>query len=173
MSITGSSSIRRLKDCPVVMDLHELSPVDRRAAGGRDGRWFGRFAEVCQGMTSRVRSHPGLRQTASGAETGPEPHPIERSSPVKRMRKCCWPSYPSEKRHCRGEGTRSGNGLLGPGRRKHAAHEPLICRAMLAAVPMPGLSFANVGTGVVSRPFQYAVRSFLWLAKLDGGVDRR
>ena len=34
------------------------------------------------------------RQTAIGAETGPEPHPIERSSPVKRMRKCCWPSYP-------------------------------------------------------------------------------
>jgi len=34
MSITGSSSIRRLKDCPVVIGLHELSPVDRRATGG-------------------------------------------------------------------------------------------------------------------------------------------
>jgi hypothetical protein len=55
---------RRLKDCPVIMDLHELSPVDRRAAGGRDGRWFERFAEVCQEMTSRVRSHPGLRPLA-------------------------------------------------------------------------------------------------------------
>ena len=54
-----------LKDCPVVMDLHELSPVDRRAAGGRDGRWFERFAEVCQGLTSRVRSHPGLRPLAN------------------------------------------------------------------------------------------------------------
>lgn len=33
-----------LKDCPVVVDLHELSPVDRRATG-RQVRWtplFGR-----------------------------------------------------------------------------------------------------------------------------------
>jgi len=29
------------------------------------------------------------------------------------MRKCCWPSYPSEKRHCRGEGTRSGGLPIG------------------------------------------------------------
>ena len=65
MSITGSSSIRRLKDCPVVMDLHGLSPVDRRATGGRDGRWFERFAEVCQGLTLRGRSHPGLRPLAN------------------------------------------------------------------------------------------------------------
>jgi hypothetical protein len=36
MSITGSSSIRRLKECPVVIGLHELSPVGRRATGGRD-----------------------------------------------------------------------------------------------------------------------------------------
>jgi hypothetical protein len=34
MSITGSSSIRRLKDCPVVMDLHELAPVGGRATSG-------------------------------------------------------------------------------------------------------------------------------------------
>jgi len=27
-----------LKDCPVVVDLHELSPVGRRATGGRDWR---------------------------------------------------------------------------------------------------------------------------------------
>jgi hypothetical protein len=33
------------------------------------------------------------RQTAIGAETGPKPHPSERSSPVKRMLKFCWPSY--------------------------------------------------------------------------------
>jgi len=37
------------------MDLHELSPVDRRAAGGRDGRWFERFAEVCQILPDRAR----------------------------------------------------------------------------------------------------------------------
>jgi hypothetical protein len=36
MSMSGSLSIRRLKDCPVVVDLHELSPVGRRATGGRD-----------------------------------------------------------------------------------------------------------------------------------------
>jgi hypothetical protein len=28
--MSGSSSIRRLKDCPVVMDLHELAPIDGR-----------------------------------------------------------------------------------------------------------------------------------------------
>ena len=54
MSITGSSSIRRLKDCPVVMELHELSPVGRRATGGREGRWFEWFAEVCQRSESVV-----------------------------------------------------------------------------------------------------------------------
>ena len=56
---------RRLKDCPVVVDLHELSPVGRRATGRRDGRWFERFAEVCQGKTSRGRSHPGLLPLAN------------------------------------------------------------------------------------------------------------
>ncbi len=43
MSIAGSSSIRRLKDVAVVMDLHELAPVGGRATSGRDGRrleWF-------------------------------------------------------------------------------------------------------------------------------------
>jgi hypothetical protein len=38
------------------MDLHELSPVDRRATGGREGRWFERLAEVCQDLTSRGRT---------------------------------------------------------------------------------------------------------------------
>ena len=54
-----------LKDCPVVVDLHELSPVDRRAAGGRDGRWFERFAKMREGLTSRGRSHPGLLPLAN------------------------------------------------------------------------------------------------------------
>ena len=65
MSITGSSSIRRLKDCPVVMDLHELSPVGGRATGRQDWRRLERFAEVCQGLTSRGRSHPGLLPLAN------------------------------------------------------------------------------------------------------------
>jgi hypothetical protein len=55
MWITGSSSIRRLKDCPVVMDLHELSPVDRRAKGRQDWRRLERFAEVCQDLPDRPR----------------------------------------------------------------------------------------------------------------------
>ena len=42
--------------------------------------------------------------------------------------------------HPRGEGTRSGNGLLGLERREHAAHKPLISRAMLKDVPLAGLS---------------------------------
>ena len=42
------------------MDLHELSPVGRWATGGRDGRSFERFAEMCQWLTSRGRSHPSL-----------------------------------------------------------------------------------------------------------------
>jgi hypothetical protein len=47
------------------MDLHELAPVDRRATGGRDGRGLKRLAEVCEGLTLRVRSHPGLRPLAN------------------------------------------------------------------------------------------------------------
>jgi len=88
----------------------------RSAGHGRERRAVVRAVRRgVSGMTSRVRSHPGLRQTASGAETGPEPHPIERSSPVKRMRKCCWPSYPSEKRHCRGKARVLGTACWGPG----------------------------------------------------------
>ena len=47
------------------MDLNELAPVDRRATGGRDGRGLKRPAEVCEGLTLRVRSHPGLRPLAN------------------------------------------------------------------------------------------------------------
>ena len=60
MSITGSSSIRGLKDAAVVVDLDELGPVGGRSTGRRDGRRLERFAEMCQGLTSRGRSHPGL-----------------------------------------------------------------------------------------------------------------
>ena len=44
-----------LKDCPIVMDLHELSPVGRRATGRRDGRRLERFAEMCQDLPDRLR----------------------------------------------------------------------------------------------------------------------
>ena len=56
---------RRLSHVAFVVDLHELSPVDRRATGGRDGRRFERFAEVGKDLTSRGRSHPGLRPLAN------------------------------------------------------------------------------------------------------------
>ena len=59
MSMSGSSSIRRLKECPVVIGLREFSPVGRRATGGRDWRRLERFAQVREGLTSRGRSHPG------------------------------------------------------------------------------------------------------------------
>ena len=65
MSITGSSSIRRLKDCPVVVGLDNLAPVGGRATGRQDWRRRERFAEVCQGLTSRGRSHPGLLPLAN------------------------------------------------------------------------------------------------------------
>ncbi len=56
---------RRLSHVAFVVDLHELSPVGRWATGGRDGRWFERFAKVCQGLTLRGRRHPGLRPLAN------------------------------------------------------------------------------------------------------------
>jgi hypothetical protein len=46
---------RHLNRFAIVMDLHELAPVDRRATGGRDGRRLERLAEVCQDLTSRGR----------------------------------------------------------------------------------------------------------------------
>jgi len=54
-----------LKDCPLVMALHELSPVGWWAPGRRDGWRLEWFAEVCQGLTSCGRSHPGLRPLAN------------------------------------------------------------------------------------------------------------
>ena len=56
---------RHLNRFAIVMDLHELAPVDRRATGGRDGRRLERLAEVCEGLTSRGRSHPGLLPLAN------------------------------------------------------------------------------------------------------------
>ena len=56
---------RLLKDCPVVVGLHNLAPVGGRATGGRHGRRLERLAEVCQGLTLRGRSHPGLRPLAN------------------------------------------------------------------------------------------------------------
>ena len=72
VSVFCPPGIRRLKDCPVVVDLHELGPVGRRATGGRDGRRFERFAKVCQGLPACLRM--------------PYPASVERRSRVRRFR---------------------------------------------------------------------------------------
>ena len=77
MSITGSSSIRRLKDGAVVMDLHELAPVGGRAPGGRDGRRLKRFAEVCQNLSDR----PRLRDEGDQSDVAAAVRALERKLP--------------------------------------------------------------------------------------------
>ena len=49
----------------IVMHLHELAPGGGWAASRRDGWRFQRLAEVCQNLTSRGLSHPGLRPLAN------------------------------------------------------------------------------------------------------------
>ena len=55
MSITGSSSIRRLKDVAIVVDRDELAPVGGWAPGRRDGRRLERFAKMGQDLPDRSR----------------------------------------------------------------------------------------------------------------------
>ena len=59
------SSRATLEAVPLAALSFELSPVGRRNTGGRDGRWFKRFAEVGEDLTSRGLSHPGLRPLAN------------------------------------------------------------------------------------------------------------
>ena len=66
----------------IVMDLHELAPVDRPATGGRDGRRLERLAEVCENLPDRPRlrdegNEPDVATTPKGtrAETPPPPGP--------------------------------------------------------------------------------------------------
>jgi hypothetical protein len=65
MSMSGSSTGDARKIARSKVDLHELSPVGGRAAGGRDWRRLERFAEVREGLISRGRSHPGLLPLAN------------------------------------------------------------------------------------------------------------
>ena len=60
---------RDLKDVAIVMGLHEFTPVGGRAAGGRDRRRLEWLAEVCEDLTSRGRSHPGLLPLANKSAT--------------------------------------------------------------------------------------------------------
>ena len=50
---------------PSKVGLNELAPFGGWPAGGRHGRRLERFAEMCQGLTVRGRSHPGLRPLAN------------------------------------------------------------------------------------------------------------
>ena len=69
MSITGSSSIRGLKDAAVVVDLDELGPVGGRSTGRRDWRTLERCAEVCQDFSDLPRL--GDERDASDVATAP------------------------------------------------------------------------------------------------------
>jgi len=56
---------RRLNHFAVVMRLDELAPVGGWATSGRHRWWFERFAEMCENLTLRGRSHPGLLPLAN------------------------------------------------------------------------------------------------------------
>ena len=57
-----------LEDVPVIVYLHELSPVGGRATSGRDGRRFEWFAEVCQDLPDRPRFGHGRAATTGALE---------------------------------------------------------------------------------------------------------
>ena len=73
---------RRLSPIAFVVDLHELSPVGRWATGGRDGRWFERFAEMCQDLPDRPwlgdeRDQLGVATTPGRVDLRPRPGPTQ------------------------------------------------------------------------------------------------
>jgi hypothetical protein len=86
MSIAGSSSIRRLKDCPVVVGLDNVAPVGGRATGRQDWRRLERFAEVCQDLPDRPRIGDECDQPDVAAAGGARkwkllPHPRHQFRP--------------------------------------------------------------------------------------------
>ena len=86
MSIAGSSSIRRLKDVPVVVELHELAPVGGRATSRRDGWWLERFAQVCKDLPDRPRlrderNQPDVASTGWALERKLLTHPGQEFRP--------------------------------------------------------------------------------------------
>jgi hypothetical protein len=68
MSIECSSSIRRLKDVAIVMDLQELAPVGGRATSGRDGSRLEWFAEVCKNLPDRPRLADRMSAATGGCQ---------------------------------------------------------------------------------------------------------
>jgi hypothetical protein len=84
------------------------------------------------GLTRRAaRSRHPQPLTAAASQVTTKP-------PGRRTRRDS--AHKPETRHSRGEGRRAGKGLVRIGSQEHATHEPLISRAMLAAVPLAGLS---------------------------------
>jgi hypothetical protein len=80
MSIAGSSSIRRLKDVAIVVDLDELAPVGGRATSRRDGRRFERFAKMGQDLPNRPwlrdeRDEPDVTAAVRALKRKLLPHP--------------------------------------------------------------------------------------------------
>ena len=68
ISIAGSSSIRRLKDVALVMDLHELAPVGERATSGRQ-RWrLERFAKMREDFPDRPRIADRMPAATGGCQ---------------------------------------------------------------------------------------------------------
>jgi len=69
MSIAGSSSIRRLEDVAVVMDLDELAPVGGWATSGRHRWWLERFAEMREDFPDRPRpQQPEVAKSAKARD---------------------------------------------------------------------------------------------------------
>jgi hypothetical protein len=86
MSIAGSSSIRRLNDVAIVMDLHELAPVGGRATSGRH-RWrLERFAKMREDFPNRPRlrdecDQPDVAATVRALERKLLPDPRHQLGP--------------------------------------------------------------------------------------------
>ena len=81
----GQLAGRHLKDCPVVVNLHELFPVGRGDTGGRDRRRFERFPEVCQDLPDRPRPLRGKTCRPQGRSLPPGPRDHE--APIQRRRR--------------------------------------------------------------------------------------
>ena len=122
---------------------HAPGRTTRTAAGVACPWPAHRLGRACPGPR-RTRRLPGTDRRAARDRHQQPPTAAGREAPTKPRgggnRRDSAP--PPEERHPRAESSGSGNGLLGPERREHPAHEPLVSRAMLADVPLTGLSFA-------------------------------
>ena len=86
MSNTGRKVYPSLKDVAVVMDLHELAPVGRRATGRRDGRRFEGLAKMGQDIPNRPwlgdeRDQPNVATTTGALEWKLLPDPRHQFHP--------------------------------------------------------------------------------------------